>query len=322
MNDQQRLHTMVADLAKLAKKLGRTPSLREFEASGHSKRQIIKFKYSELCKLAGIEPNRRAQDIDPVQVTTSPPKILIFDLEVAPAIAYTYNFRDAYIQPENIIQMPYILAYSAKFYGEDKIYYQDTRSTPRDDSDLLKSLSKLINEADYLAGHNLKFYDQKMTKGRLFLKNMAPLNDSTVFDTFKIAFKHFKLPFYKLGELAKYLSCKSQKLTHAKFPGTTLFIEADKGNSEAFKEMEDYCKADVIVTEEIFTRLMPWESSINFQIHHQSIICSCGSKEFRKDGHKYKKSGAYQRLRCVKCQKVYTAKANLIDKDIRKGLLT
>lgn len=322
MNDNQRLHQLIADLVKLSKELGRTPSIREFIGSGQSKRQIGKFGYVNLCRQAGLEPNSRPQNIDPVQVSTKPPRILIFDLEVAPAIVYTYNYRDAFIGPENIIQMPYILAYSAKFYGEDKIYYGDTRKTPRDDTKLLKKLSDLINDADYCCGHNLKRFDLPMTKGRLFLEDMAPIIEGTVFDTFKIALKHFKLPFYRLGELAKYLNCERQKLTHAKFPGLQLFMEADKGNQEAFKEMEDYCKGDVLVTEEIFKKLMPWESSINFQMHHQSLICSCGSKEFKKDGHKFKKSGAYQRFRCVRCQKVFTAKENLIDKDIRRGLLS
>lgn len=320
MKNDEKLHKLVSALIRLSKELNKTPSIREFIASGQSKRQILKYKYSNLCRLAGLEPND-FNKASKLHFLKSKPKILIFDLEVAPAIVYSYNFRDAYIDPNSIIQMPYILSYSAKFYGEDKIYYEDTKNNPRDDSKLLKSLSKLINEADYLVGHNLKRFDMPMTKGRLILQEMKPVIESIIFDTFKIAYKHFKLPFYKLSELAKYLNCEHQKLTHSNFPGLSLFIEADKGNPEAFKEMRDYCQTDVLVTEEVFTKLMPWEKQINFMAQEQEIKCSCGSYNFSRDGIRRTKAGAYQLFVCKKCGKTFSEKQNLISTTIRKEIL-
>jgi hypothetical protein len=316
-------HDLVSKLKELAHELGRTPTLRDFVHTGISKRQIDKYKYSKIVEAAGLEQNPSPHTSEAVQVITGAPKVLIFDLEVAPAIAYTYNFREAFINPENIIQMPYILSYAAKWLDSDEIFYGDTRNTPKNDKHLLDELGELINEAHWVVGHNMKKFDLPTAKGRMIIEEMLPVKDIAVFDTFKIAFKHFKFPFYKLGELAKYLKCEKEKLSHSRFPGTSLFTEADKGNPEAFIEMEEYCKMDVIVTEEVFKKLMPWEPSINFGSNFQKAICVCGGEKFYKNGIKYLKSGAFQIWRCVNknCGKHFVGKDNLLHKDIRKQLL-
>jgi DNA polymerase elongation subunit (family B) len=315
------LHSLVSKLKELARELNKTPTLREFVNYGVSKRQIQNYKFSEIVRAAGLEPNKHAQTTSPVEVIIRPPRVLIFDLEVCAATAYTYQFRDAYIAPEQIITMPYILSYAAKWLGEDTIYYLDTRYSPKDDLQILDGLNHLLEQADYVVGHNMRRFDLPMTKGRMIIRSLDPIKDLGVIDTFKIAFKHFKFPFYKLGELAKYLGCNEQKSSHAKFPGNTLFIEADKGNMEAFEEMEDYCKKDVLVTEEVLKKLMPWEPSINFQANYHAAICSCGSREFYKNGIKYNKQSAFQMYRCHHCKKTFIAKENLIDKDLRKGFM-
>jgi hypothetical protein len=314
-------HDLVVQLKALAKEIGRTPTAREFESSGVSNRQIKKYTFTKIVKAADLEPNKYSKTTDPVQVISRQPKVLIFDLEVAPAVAYTYNFREAYIEPGNIMRMPYILAYSAKWLGDDKIFYNDTRKTPRSDKKLLKELGKLIEQCDFAVGHNMKRFDLPTTKGRMIIEEMMPVKEVNVIDTLKIAFKHFKFPFYKLGELAKYLGCENNKLEHAKFPGMSLFREADKGNLEAFAEMEEYCKMDTIVTEEILKKLMPWEPSINFSAFTQKAVCSCGNETFFKNGLKYTRTGAFQVWRCHVCHKCFQEKTNLIDKDVRKSFL-
>ena len=319
---KEKLHEYVQKLKELSTDLGRTPTSREFIATGVSGRVITSCGgYNELVRLCGLDFNTSKYTNLPAPIIGRPPKVLIFDLEVAPAIAYTYNFREAFIHPENIIQMPYILAYSAKWLGFDEIYYGDTRNTPRSDKKLLESLSKLLKEADYACGHNMKRYDLPTTRGRMIIEEMLPVKKIEIIDTLKIALRHFKFPFYKLGELAKYLKCDLKKLSHAKFPGSSLFTEADKGNQEAFIEMEEYCKMDTLVTEEILKKLMPWEPSVNFQMIEQKIICSCGAEKFIKDGLYYTNSGAKQRFVCTKCGKLMTHKENLIDNKIRKELL-
>lgn len=313
------LHDLVVKLKELAEKLGRTPTLREFQGSGISKRQIQNNKYSEIVKAAGLSPNKYAQATDPVTITLSPPKILVFDLEVSTKIVHTYQMWDTNISPSHIIEDFYILAFSAKFFGEDKVYYLDTRKSPKCDIRILEALSDLINQATHLCGHNLKRFDLPTLRSRMIQKGISPIPELPVIDTLGIAKRLFKFSSNKLSELAKYLGCDVLKDDHSKFPGISIFTEAMNGNQEAFEAMEHYCKTDSIVTEKILVKLMPWEPAINFQSNYQKIVCSCGEDKFFKNGIKYTRSGSFQIMRCHKCSKCYLDKTNLIDKDIRKG---
>lgn len=317
------LHEMVSKLKELAEKLGKTPTLKEFEASGVSRRQIDKFKYSEIVRAAGFEPNKYSHTTDPVEVIVRPPKILIFDLEVSTKIVHTYQMYDVNHSPDHVIQDFYILSFAAKWYGSDEVIYMDVRNAKPKNNDLslLKRLHDLLDEADFAVGHNMKSFDMKTIKARFIQCDLPPIREIPVIDTLLIARKHFKFTSNKLSELAKYLKCKNEKDSHGEFPGISLFTEAMKGNKKAFESMEHYCKMDVVVTEQIFVKLAPWEKSINFQAFYHEAVCSCGNKQFYKNGLKYQKSGIFQIYRCSSCQKTFIDRSNLMDKDIRKTLL-
>jgi len=310
-------HDLVASLKKLADELGRTPTIREFSGV-HSRRQIDKYGHNNLVRMAGLQTNKSAHDTDPVEVITTPPRILIFDLEVSTKIVHTYQMWDTNISPSQVIDDFYILAYSAKFVGEDTIHYMDTRYSPKCDLVALEGLSHLINQATHLCGHNLQRFDLPTLRARMIQRGVAPIPELPVIDTLKIAKRLFKFTSNKLSELAKYLGCDEQKDTHSDFPGITLFTEAMAGNMAAFEAMEKYCKQDSVVTEKILAKLAPWEPNLNFQSNYQRVVCSCGNEKFFKNGLKYTRSGAFQILRCDKCQKCFVDKSNLIDKDVRK----
>ena len=314
------IHELVSNLKKLSAEMGgKTPTVIEFVSSGESKRQIQNYKYSEIVKLAGLEANTHSQKTDPVEIRITPPKILVFDLEVSTKIVHTYQMWDTNISPNCIIEDFYILAFSAKFVGEDTVHYLDTRYSPKCDLHILEALSHLINEATHLCGHNLKRFDLPTLRARMIQRGVAPIPELPVIDTLSIAKRLFKFSSNKLSELAKYLDCDVLKDDHSKFPGISLFTESMNGNMEAFQAMEHYCKTDSIVTEKILTKLMPWEPAINFQSNYQKVICSCGGDKFYRNGMKYTRSGAFQINRCSACSKCYVDKSNLIDKDLRKG---
>ena len=350
------LHEIVSKLKDLAHELGRTPTLREFTHSGISKRQIHKHTFSNIVALAGLEPNKHAQNTDPVKVELRPPRILVFDLEVSTKVVHTYQFYNVNISPSQIIRDFYILSYSAKFIDEDEVYYLDCRPTEEERKDLIKKLkslvkkvslsgdlsimkeindlirnhiatmdlkvikelSELISDCDYIVGHNMQRFDLPTLNARLIQNDLAPLKPVPIIDTLKMARKSFKFSSNKLGELAKYLKCEVQKDDHSKFSGITLFTEAMEGNLEAFESMEHYCKMDSIVTEAVFKKLARFDSTVNFQSNIQELICSCGGKEFFKNGFKYARAGAFQIWRCVSCSKCHVDKTNSIDKETRK----
>lgn len=311
------LHELVSDLKKLAHETGKTPTLMEFVGSGVSKRQILKHKYSEIVRAAGLEPNKHAQTTEPVEPEIRPPKILFFDIETAPITGYTWGtYEQSVIK---ILKDWFVLSYAARFRDDDRFFYLDQRfANPiEDDFQLLCGIHHLISECDYLVGHNSMKFDTKKLNARFIKHGLKPLNHYTQIDTLKIARKHFAFTSNKLADLAKFLNCDIQKSTHAKFPGFSMWDECMKGNQEAFAEMEDYNKTDVDVLIAVFNKLAPWEPTINFQSNYYVPVCVCGNKKFFKDGFKYTRQGKFQVRRCAECSKTFIEKTNLIDKDLR-----
>ena len=126
MKELQNLHDLVAKLKDLSKELnGRTPTLREFVASGASKRQVQKHKYSELVKAAGLEANKHAQTTEPVEPVIRPPRILFFDIETAPLTGYTWGVYEQNVI--KVLQDWFILSYAAKFNDDERFFYLDQR---------------------------------------------------------------------------------------------------------------------------------------------------------------------------------------------------
>src|SRR5688572_10420887 len=110
------LHSLVSKLKELANEKGKTPTLREFIASGISKRQIQKHKYSEIVRAAGLESNKHGQIGDPVEVMIRPPKILVFDCEISEMLVKVYQLRgNDYISPKNIVRPWHFLSFGAYF---------------------------------------------------------------------------------------------------------------------------------------------------------------------------------------------------------------
>ena len=313
-------HDLVVKLKELANDLGKSPTLKEFLASGVSSRQVQKYTYSTIVAAAGLDANKYSQTTDPVKVIIRPPKILIFDIETSAIVAKVWGLYDQNIGLNQIEQDWYILSFAAKWFNEDKIFYWDQRKAkPRNDDKLiLEQIHKLLDEADYVCGHNIARFDLKKLNARFILHNLPPVKPFEVLDTLRIAKKYFAFTSNKLEHLAKYLKCDAHKSSHSEFTGMELWTETMRGNKKAFEAMEEYNKTDVIVTEMVFKKLLPWESKINFQSNFWEAICSCGNKEFFKNGLKYTRTGAFQIYRCNQCQKSFVDKTNLVDKDARK----
>jgi hypothetical protein len=126
----------------------------------------------------------------------------------------------------------------------------------------------------------------------------------------------------KLEYMSNKLCTKYKKLKVKKFPGFDLWAECLKGNMEAWQEMERYNKYDVLALEELYKKLIPWDSKINFALYSNEFSpeCTCGSTNFIKNGYSYTNAGKFLRFKCRKCGAETRAKENLVPKDKRKSL--
>lgn len=244
------------------------------------------------------------------------PKILLFDLETAPMLGYIWQLFDQNVALNQLHTDWHILSYAAKWLGDKKILYKDQRDVKNigDDSVILKEMWDLLNEADIVVTQNGKKFDVKKINARFVMNKFPPPSSFKQIDTLVLAKKHFGFTSNKLEYMSSKLCTKYKKLSHKKFPGFELWSECLKNNPKAWKEMELYNKHDVLALEELYLKLVPWESSINFTIYtdNQEHVCTCGSKMLMKNGHTYKSTGKFQRYKCAKCGKEVIGKQNLL----------
>lgn len=249
-------------------------------------------------------------------------KILLCDIETSPIIAHVWGLFDNNVALNQVQSDWHLLSWSAKWLGEDEIFYMDQRHEKdiSKDKHILKGIWKLLDECDIVITQNGKKFDIPKLNSRFIINGMQPPSSFKQIDTCLLARRRFGFTSNKLEYLTDKLCKKYKKLKHKKFPGHEMWTECLKGNQKAWKEMEKYNKYDVLSLEELYTKLIPWDNSVNFNVYSDSPICTCGATKFVKRGFFYTGTAKFQRYRCTKCGSETRSGKNLIVKgSIRQG---
>ena len=227
------------------------------------------------------------------------PRCLILDIETRPMEAYVWGRKDVNIGLDALKKDWNIMAWSAKWLGEKKVYYRDTRDCETD-CDILYPLRELLNAADIVVTQNGQSFDSRKINARLLYYSIPPPSPYKHMDTYRIARKVGDFTSYSLGYLCEYLDTKHQKLKHSKFPGWSLWIECIKGNLKAWEEMKRYNINDTLATEDLYMRLRAWSPA---WVYADAAACRmCGDKaRMWHKGYEVKKSGRYHRYQCQSC---------------------
>lgn len=259
-------------------------------------------------------------------MTKSGPKILLFDVETAPMLAYVWSLWQDGIGLDMMHKDWFILSWAAKWLDDKKVMYHDQSKCKNmeDDKELMKKLWKLLDEADIVITQNGIKFDHKKVNARFIIHGMKPPSPYKMVDTLVMAKKNFAFTSNKLEYLSNNLNKKYTKLTKGrKFHGFDLWRECLKGNKSAWAEMKKYNIRDVHALEETFKVLAPWDVQFNRNLYttNEKMICpNCGKEHYKRDGYHYTSSGKYQRYQCLDCGSRFSGKENLLSKDKRKNV--
>jgi len=260
--------------------------------------------------------------------TTAPkqPRVLVYDIETAPILGHVWSLWDNNVALNQIESDWHVLSWSAKWLGdpEDKVMYMDQRNKTNieDDKEILQEIWNLLDEADIVITQNGKNFDQKKLNARFIIHGFQPPSSYKHIDTKQLAAKHFGFTSNKLEYMTDKLCVKYKKLKHTKFPGHDLWVQCLANNIEAWEEMEKYNRHDVLALEELYNVLIPWDTSINFNLYHdeEKHVCKCGSKDFSKNGFYYTSVSKFQKYKCKKCGAETRDRQNLFSKEKRDSL--
>ena len=278
----------------------------------------------ELVEIGGFAKSK-AEVL--AEQTPNIPKILVLDIETSNIIAKVWGLFNQNIGLNQVVKHSSIFSYSAKFIGDDKIYYNDTfnQEDKRDDKKIVAELIELINQADFTLTHNGIKFDLPRIKARAAINGLKPPKVTQDIDTLKIAKKFLGFDSNKLEHLTHMLCTKHKKLVDKKFTGQALWNEFEAGNKEAQAEMEEYNKIDVLSLEELYVdHLAPYDiMNTNFSSFHNIELfnCNCGSTSFKPAGFHITKKSKFEKFVCTKCGKTHRSSENLHSKEKRKSLL-
>lgn len=184
------------------------------------------------------------------------PKLLYFDIETAPILAYTWGAFNRYIRPDDIEEDWFVLGWAAKWVCDSYVHSYVVRPKEAkncDDTRILKPLWKLINEADVVIGHNSDNFDIKKINWRWMVHDYKPPRPYSTVDTLKELRKIAAPTSRSLDYVTKALDLNG-KMKHR--PG--LFKECKQGKPDALREMRKYNEIDVLEGESLYLKIRPW----------------------------------------------------------------
>jgi uncharacterized protein YprB with RNaseH-like and TPR domain len=252
------------------------------------------------------------------------PKVLFFDIETSPNKMHGWSLWNQNFGLNQIESEWFILSYSAKWLGSDEVMYEDMEGIvdTENDTHLLDSLWRLIDEADVVIGQNSKSFDLKKCNARWIMNGYLPPSPYKQVDTLDIAKRNFAFTSRKLEWMTDKI-CENKKLTHGKFAGFKLWKECLLDNPEAWLEMKEYNMMDVISLEELYLKMAAWDNKhVNFNLYtkEDKHICRCGSHSVVEAGYSYTGVSKFQQYRCLDCGATTRGRVNLFSKEKRESL--
>lgn len=231
------------------------------------------------------------------------PRILLYDIETAPSLVYTWEQWDA-----NVLATKedwYILCVAYKWLDEKTIHFIDNNGR-KNDKPIVKQLHKLFDEADIVVAHNGDRFDAKKANARFMRHGFGPPSPFKQIDTLKEARRHFLHYSNKLGELGRYHTLGA-KTPHT---GIDLWLGCMAGDAAAWKTMRKYNIHDVELLEKLYLKLRPWIGTPGKQAHPNmgfwaegKLVCTkCGSENVIKRGTHRTAVSEFQTLQCKECK--------------------
>jgi DNA polymerase elongation subunit (family B) len=237
------------------------------------------------------------------------PKILILDCETSFKIAGVWGRFKQDISMNQIIQDSYVLCWSAKWLGEkkllgDSLHYHKTlyAKDPTNDKNILKSVWKLLDQADYVVAHNGAKFDGPVLNARFIQHGMKPPSTYKMVDTLSVARRSFKFTSNRLGDLGKILKVGAKIDTGGFDLWKKIVLNQDK---RAFSKMVKYCEQDVKLLEQVYMALRAWDKNHPSTLVNQDPdlpTCNvCESTRVKRNGSYNTQTQSYQKYKCQDC---------------------
>jgi DNA polymerase elongation subunit (family B) len=226
-------------------------------------------------------------------------KILLLDIETAPNLAYVWGLWKQTIDIKNIVDSSYVLCWSAKWLGEEKVYYHSVQHSKP--ASMLERIHRLLNEADAVIHYNGKSFDIPTLNKEFLLHGLKPPAPYKQIDLLLVCRDKFRFPSNKLNYVSQALKLGAK----AEHEGFDLWVKCMAGDKDAWKRMETYNRQDVILLEKLYDKILPWigqhPSRGAFDGDDLQCCTNCGSEDVQSRGYAVTRVYKYRRYQCRGC---------------------
>ncbi len=214
-----------------------------------------------------------------------PAKVLLYDIESSPNIAYVWGKYEQNVLGD-FIKERQVISVAWKWLDEKQIHCLSLpmlptyKKNPEDNKGLILKIHELFSQADIVVGHNVDAFDDPMSNSEFLIHGLKPPPPHKSVDTLKFARHKFRFNSNKLGDLGKRLKIGAKVHTG----GFELWSACLRGDKKAWARMVLYNMGDVSLLEKIYLKMRPWMSN-HPNITDGGIGCpACGSKRYQSRG--------------------------------------
>lgn len=253
------------------------------------------------------------------------PKVLLFDIETSPLQAFIFqkSVWKANVGSDQVISEWFMLTWSAKWLFDTEIMSErltGKEAVKEDDGRIVKSLWKLLNEADIVIAHNGDSFDVPNMNTRFIVHSLPPTSPYQTIDTMLVARKQFGFTHNSLNALARIFGFEPKMDTDFE-----LWKQCVAGDEKALAYMQEYNKGDVTTLEDVYVKLRPWIKShpnLGLYMEADGAVCpNCGGEDIQwTDKYYFTQTGKYQTFRC-KCGAFGRSRVSKLSKSARKALV-
>ena len=225
------------------------------------------------------------------------PKILVIDIETAPASGFIWKLFDVNVSLSQLIDTSKVICFAAKWYGEKKVIFSSNQEDTHEA--MIKKAWKLFDQADAVIGYNSKNFDCKILNKEFILLGLTPPTPYKHIDLLQTMRQNFKFMSNKLDHISQELGI-GKKTSHQ---GFDLWQKCMNNDIQAWRLMKKYNINDVKLTEELYNKVKPWlKTTFNHNEHTNDVACpNCGSTDLMKNGKYLSPNRSYQKYTCRSC---------------------
>jgi len=182
---------------------------------------------------------------DPPQGLKIPPKVLYFDIETALLKTTVFQAGEQWIRWQDVESDTFVMCWGAAWMHKEPLKVLSECVTPkeakkRDDKNCLWRLWELMDDADYIVGHNMRSFDWKIVNMRFITFGWDAPFDSKIVDTLSLSRRRFRAISHSMDSwLRRWGEEQKEEMTRKDWE---LCLGGDE---KTLKKMHRYCRNDI-----------------------------------------------------------------------------